>query len=212
METKQSDGMMTHTRLTIGAAALLAAAGVFHLALAPGHWSHSPAHGLSLAVMGILEILWSVAFWRKPSVGLSRFGLLISLGLVTLWAITRVGTAPFGHGHETVDAWGVIIKVCEVLGAAALVPMAMSPGAGRMRYRAVVAVAAAAVIGAWGTYGVALAAEPLFPACDLATGGQHQDHADHANHHADHHAAPAGDHTEHADHHADHHADPNHGH
>jgi len=185
VQTKQSAGIVPHTRLTMGAIAFMTAAGVIHLALVPQHWSHSPAHGLALAVMGLLEIAWSVAFWRAPSAVKSRLGLVTALGLIFLWAITRVAVAPFGHGGpEEIDAWGVISKLCEGLAAAALVPLAMSPGNEKRRWRTVAAAAAAAVIGAWATYGVALAAEPLLPACDVASAGDHQDH--HHDEHQDH--------------------------
>jgi hypothetical protein len=142
------------------AAFTLFAAGLAHLTIAPAHWGHAPAHGLFLSVAGLAEVSWGLAFWARPSFGLGRAGALMAGGLITLWAITRVVPAPFGHGPEELETFGAL---CKLLEATALVTLALaSPGIRDVRFRATQAavLVIAAVAFGWLAYAAALAAEP----------------------------------------------------
>lgn len=97
------------------AAVLLSVSGALHVAAAPQHWGHSPAHGLFLMAVGLGEMLWSAAFWRGPSSGLRAAGMVLAGGSIVLWAITRVLPAPFGHGPEAIGPMDVASKLPEVL-------------------------------------------------------------------------------------------------
>ncbi|MCQ3980642.1 MAG: hypothetical protein DPW09_45120, partial [Anaerolineae bacterium] len=48
----------------------IALAGLVHLLIAPAHYAHAPAHGLFFAAAGIVQCIWAVAFWRRPSLAL----------------------------------------------------------------------------------------------------------------------------------------------
>jgi len=189
VQTKQSVGPQAHTVLAVGGAVFMAAAGIIHLVIATHHWSHSTAHGLSLVLIGLVEIAWGAVFLRARSVMTARLGILLAVGFIVLWAITRVTTAPFAHGGpEEVDTWGVISKLCEGLAAVLLVQPAMSVENAKVRWRAVAIVAAVAVFGAFASYGVAMAADPFVVGCGESAVHQHEgaDHAEHAGHHSDH--------------------------
>lgn len=179
MYSPQFPASTSRNRLRFGAAALMIAAGVIHLLITPQHWSHAPVHGLVMALIGVLEIGWGLAYWRTPSVTMTRFGLLMGIGLITLWAITRVAPAPFGHGPEHIDALGSLSKLCEGLGVAALMPLAVFASGAGARWRALGAMTVVAVVGASVVYGVALAAEPLFPTLEQGTAPHHEAAGEH---------------------------------
>jgi hypothetical protein len=118
-------------RVAIGAIGL---AGAVHIVIAPSHWQHAPAHGLFFLGAGIVEVLWSVALLRKPSRAVTYFGIGMASMLLMLWILARALPAPFGHGPEAVEAWGLVCKLAELVGAIALgllASQALDEGAGR---------------------------------------------------------------------------------
>jgi hypothetical protein len=100
-------------------------AGVIHLLIAPEHYNHSPVHGIFFVGVGLVEIGWALAFWRRPSVGFFRIGVALAGGLVILWTLTRILPAPFGHGPEPVNASGLVCKASELLGLVTLAMLAL---------------------------------------------------------------------------------------
>jgi hypothetical protein len=115
--------MRTRTNIstTDAAAILLSAAGALHVGAAPQHLGHSLAHGLFLLVIGVGELLWAAAYWRRPSPGLQVSGAVLAGASIVLWAITRVLPAPFGHGPEELGFIDIASKLPEVLVLAILV-------------------------------------------------------------------------------------------
>jgi hypothetical protein len=154
--------------LWIGAAVLLIIlAGIIHLVIIPEHWDHAPAHGLFFGLVGLLQIGWGVAFWKRPSSTLYYAGFLLAGGLISLWVITRLWTAPFHPGPEPVDLAGVVCKLAELLALFSLAALAFTGTAVGETKRLVAAslglLLALSIVAGAGTYGVAIAAEPLFP-------------------------------------------------
>jgi copper(I)-binding protein len=118
-------------------------------------------------IVGVAEIAWALAFWRRPSTALYRAGLALAGGLIVLWAITRVLPAPFEHEPGPVDAFGVVCKGSEFIGVLGLATLALL---GRLAevdrapvQRVIGEVLALSLVGL-ASYGVGLAAEPLLPA------------------------------------------------
>jgi hypothetical protein len=166
----------------IGAAVLLIIlAGIIHLVIMPKHWDHAPAHGLFFGLVGLLQIGWGIAFWQRPSSTLYYAGFLLAGGLISLWVITRLWTAPFHAGPEPVDLAGVVCKLAELLALFSLAALAFTATAVGETKRLVAAslglLLALSIVAGVGTYGVAIAAEPLFPG--LMAGHEHDD--DHAH-------------------------------
>ncbi len=100
--------------------AAVAIAGLIHLWIAPEHYSHTPAHGISFALMGALEVAWALAFWRRPSRWLYRAGLSLAGGLIVLWAFTWVLPVPFGYAPEPITASLLVCKLSELIGVMSL--------------------------------------------------------------------------------------------
>jgi hypothetical protein len=53
--------------LVVGAALLMAVAGIIHLVITPIHYAHAPAHGLFFALCGVIQIALGLLIWRRPS-------------------------------------------------------------------------------------------------------------------------------------------------
>ena len=168
--------------LVAGAVGLMIVAGLIHLVIVPIHWAHAPIHGAFFVLMGLIQIAWGIAFWRRPSVALYRLGVLLAGGLITLWLITRFLPAPFEHGPGPVDLSGIICKLAEGLGIVTLVAIvvtgATSPEMRRSAWRmAAILVVAAFLIG-WAAYGAGLVLEPALPGLQAAE-DHHQEQSEH---------------------------------
>jgi drug/metabolite transporter (DMT)-like permease len=155
------------SRLTVLAGVLIGLAGVIHILITPQHWAHAPAHGLLFAVVGVAEMAWAVVVWRHPSATAYRIGMVAAVGLVVLWAITRILPAPFGHGPESVEPFGVVCKLAEALGAIVLGVLVLRETAPNERrrpaWRVITQLVIVAFVAGFLSYGVARAAEPLLP-------------------------------------------------
>ncbi len=158
----------THESKLVGSAAAgVMFAGVVHLAIAPVHWSHSPAHGLFHLLSGLVEIVWAISFWRKPSAISFQIGVIITGALITLWTITRLLPAPFSHEVEEIDMFGIVTKLAEGWAVITLVMLTISnEGVHQIKtsaWRLITSSLVLAILGGGLTYYLAIAAEPLMP-------------------------------------------------
>jgi hypothetical protein len=138
-------------------------------------------------------------FTFHVSPGLTFF--LLAGGLISLWVITRLWTAPFHPGPEPVDLAGVVCKLAELLALFSLAALAFTGTAVGGTKRLVAAslglLLVLSIVAGAGTYGVAIAAEPLFPGL-MADHGHGHDHDHDAGH--DHDPDSDRDHSHDADH------------
>lgn len=143
-------------------------AGAIHFVIIPEHWSHAPAHGLFFLLVGILQIVWGVIIWRKPSLRLYYIGAIMAGWLIVLYVLTRWFPAPFGHGPEAIRAIDITCKACEALGMAALTVLIFQGltlnANSRIAWRTVMLILLFSIVSGFVTYGAAGAAEPLLPA------------------------------------------------
>jgi hypothetical protein len=154
------------------------AAGVLHLIIIPEHWAHAPAHGLFFLVAGILQIVWGIAVWRKPSTELYYVGVVMAGWLIVLYFLTRVFPAPFGHGGpEEVSTIDLVCKFCEALGMVTLAILifqgALLTTSRQKAWRAMGLIVLLSFITAFTTYSAAIAAEPIFPSLSAPAGEEH---------------------------------------
>jgi len=157
-----------YTKILVGLSALAtAAAGIIHLWLASIHWFHSPAHGIFFLIVGVAQVLWSNFVYRQPSPRLYIIGAVMSGWLIVLYGITRWLPAPFHHGPEAIGMMDLTCKACEALGMitlAILVFQGLVLSAGRPAARRMIAlIVLFSFITGFMTYGLARAAEPVFP-------------------------------------------------
>ncbi len=127
----------------------MALAGWIHLAIAPSHFEHAPAHGLFFGLLGAFQALWvilaamwlAMAFLRPEVIRLSpsgdlagwlrHSGLALGGGAVVLWLLTQWVSAPFAASPEPIDGPTILSKLAELLVTLAL----LGPMGGLWRVR-----------------------------------------------------------------------------
>jgi hypothetical protein len=151
---------------------MMLVAGMIHFIVIPHHWEHAPAHVIAMGVIGVLEVIWAILYWLRPSRLLAQVGVILAVSLIALWAITRIAPAPFTNEAEEVDFSGVFTKTLEAISDAALPAVVVSAapevGADRAARRTVISVLLAA-----GVYEVARATQSLFPQPVMEKMGEH---------------------------------------
>ncbi len=163
IQPKSTHALTLDRRWVFMSGLMIFLAGIVHLVVAPDHFDHAPAHALFFVVSGIVEIIWGLAFWRKPTKDMLVFGLLIAVSLIALWAITRVLPAPYTGVPEEIDLGGIIDKLLEVAGVIFLSLAALhGPESRRAGLFVMETVLIAVILGAV-LYLAGLLSQPLFP-------------------------------------------------
>jgi hypothetical protein len=145
-------------------------AALIHLAVAPTHWQEWPPSGLFFVSIALFQLIWAWVVLARTTTPVLAAGILINVGVLALWALSRTAGAPFGpHAGEPELVQGA--DLC-----ALLLQIYVAMGAGWVWYRgrqrgpipafanAIVLVGAVAVIVLASTVGV-------------ASGLRHGDHA-----------------------------------
>ena len=113
--------------LVLLTAALAWAAAVIHAVVVPQHLDESALVGAFFVVVAPAQALWGSWIYRRPERRVLLAGAVASLGVVALWAFTRIVGVPVGPDvwrPESVGALDVIATVDEVLTAAFAVALA----------------------------------------------------------------------------------------
>ena len=129
----------------------LLAAEAIHISVIEAHWAEWVGFGVFFTLIAILEGAVAVAVALAPARRAACLaGIVISLGTVAVWAVSRTVGVPFGPEPGEPEAIGVADVVCsalEVVTAVALVPLLRARWTGwRGRTGPAVAVAIAAVV------------------------------------------------------------------
>ncbi len=109
----------SRTLLPLAVVSSAAAAGV-HAAMGPSHFSEGFLLGLFFAVSSMAQLAWAILALTTGGALLLRLGVLLNVGCVALWAVTRTLGLPFGliPGPEEVGGWDVATVFWEVVVAA----------------------------------------------------------------------------------------------
>jgi hypothetical protein len=81
-------------------AALSLGAGVIHFAVSGGHFDVGWAHGTFFAVVSWLQLSWALAVVLRPTRRLLVAGVLLNVGILGVWMMSRVWGVPVGP-----EAW-----------------------------------------------------------------------------------------------------------
>jgi len=109
--------------VTLAAAAAVAAAGV-HVAVCPEHYQEGWLYGAFFTVTAGAQLLWAALLVLRPDPRVVRAGLVASLAVVSLWAVTRSVGIPLGPERGAIEQVGVldvIATAAELVAAAACV-------------------------------------------------------------------------------------------
>jgi hypothetical protein len=71
-------------------------AAMIHVAAIPEHWTAYRPYAMCFAVLALLQAAWSAAFFRAPSTGLLIAAVVLSAGVVSVWAASRTIGLPVG--------------------------------------------------------------------------------------------------------------------
>jgi hypothetical protein len=109
--------------VTLAAVAAVVAAGV-HISVCPEHYREGLLYGVFFTVTAGAQLLWAALLMVRPGPSVVRAGLLASLGIIALWAVTRSVGIPLGPERGEVEAIGaldVLATTAELVAAAACV-------------------------------------------------------------------------------------------
>ncbi|TGD89979.1 hypothetical protein BayCH28_05190 [Mycolicibacterium sp. CH28] len=118
-------GRGVESRLASRCAAIASAgAAAIHLGVAPAHWQHWVLSGVFFASIGLLQLVWAILAWLRPTALILAAGIVANAGAIALWVHSRTIGVPFGPGAgepEAVDAAGISVLLLQfyvVMGAA----------------------------------------------------------------------------------------------
>ncbi len=113
--------------LPLAVVSCTAAAGV-HAAVGPAHFREKTVLGLFFAVATTAQIVWALLVVARPARRLLVAGVLGTVGLAVLWAVTRtVGLPGLLPGPEAVGPWDLACVTWEVVAVVACLPLLGNP-------------------------------------------------------------------------------------
>jgi hypothetical protein len=95
------------------AAVLSGAAAAVHLSVARQHFDEAWLFGVGFVVSGVLQLAWAVAIWRRD--GDRRLlvaGLVLQLGIVLVWVVSRTSGLPYGPESWDPESVGALDAQC----------------------------------------------------------------------------------------------------
>lgn len=114
----------TDSRLAARLAALASlGAAVIHFAVVPTHWQEWVPAGLFFASIALFQLLWARLVLARSTTPVLAAGIMLNLGAIALWALSRTAGAPFGpHAGEAelvqaADLCALLLQIYVVMGA-----------------------------------------------------------------------------------------------
>ena len=127
-----SVGSASDTPATVGTylrwvvAALSLAAAVIHFGFAPTHMAEDWAEGWFFLIVGWLQAAFAIAIITRPRQWVWAVGLVVNLGVLVTWAVTRTVGLPFGPGGEITEAVGTPDTVAALIEGVIVVAAAVA--------------------------------------------------------------------------------------
>jgi hypothetical protein len=101
--------------------ALVAGAGLIHVAMAPAHLSSSTADGLGFLVAGAVQLIVAVLVVARPSRWASVLAGGVSFGALVAWGVSRTVGLPYGAHEGVAEPVAFVDGATAALEAAALI-------------------------------------------------------------------------------------------
>ncbi|MES9541054.1 MULTISPECIES: hypothetical protein [unclassified Actinomadura] len=90
-------------------------AALVHYAVVPEHLDEWWAQGVFFSAIGMFQLIWAVLVYTGDERPMLLSGLLVNLGALTLWAVTRTAGLPFGPEAGEAEAVGVLDVISVVI-------------------------------------------------------------------------------------------------
>lgn len=81
-------------RWPVGLLSVVAA--VIHFAVTPEHFEEYLPFGVFFVVLGAFQLVWGVLLPRRPWPAMLWAGLVVNLGVIVIWIVTRTSGLPIG--------------------------------------------------------------------------------------------------------------------
>jgi len=114
----------TDSRLAARLAAIASlGSGVIHFAVAPTHWQEWLPSGLFFVSLALLQLIWAKVMLARTSRPVLAAGIMLNVGAVALWALSRTAGAPFGPQAgepelvQAADLCALLLQIYVVMGA-----------------------------------------------------------------------------------------------
>ncbi len=114
----------TDCRLAVRLAALASlGAATIHFAVVPNHWHEWMPAGLFFISIALFQLLWARVVLTRTTTLVLAAGVMLNIGAVALWAVSRTAGAPFGpHAGEAelvqaADLFALLLQIYVVMGA-----------------------------------------------------------------------------------------------
>lgn len=186
----------TDSRLAARLAALASlGASIIHFAVVPNHWQEWMPAGVFFASIAIFQLLWARLVLARTTTPVLAAGILLNLGAIALWAVSRTAGAPFGpHAGEAelvqaADLCALLLQIYVVMGASWVWYRGLQGEPVPVFSSALVLMSAVGVVALASTVGVASGLRHGHQAPASADGGHHGTAPEDG--HSDHHGAGA---------------------
>lgn len=114
----------TESKLAARLAALASlGAAVIHFAAVATHWQEWPPAGVFFVSIAVSQLIWAFVVLSLGTTPVLAAGILLNVGAVALWAVSRTAGAPFGpHAGapelvQAADLCAVLLQIYVVMGA-----------------------------------------------------------------------------------------------
>ena len=114
----------TDSRLAARLAALASlGASIIHFAVVPNHWQEWTPAGVFFVSIAVFQLVWARVVLVRSTWPVLAAGVLVNLGGIALWAVSRTAGAPFGpHAGQpevvqAADLCALLLQIYVVMGA-----------------------------------------------------------------------------------------------
>ena len=98
-------------------------AALIHFAAAHTHWQEWPPSGLFFVFLATFQLIWAQLVLVRTSSAVLAAGVMVNVGAIALWALSRTAGAPFGPGAgepelvHAADLCALLLEIYVVMGA-----------------------------------------------------------------------------------------------
>jgi hypothetical protein len=110
------------------------AAAVIHFAVTPEHFEEYVLFGVFFVVLAAFQLLWGVVMPQRPSRGVLWGGLLVNLGVIAIWVVSRTSGLPIGPEAGQAEEIGLLDGLSTAAEALIVLGSAWLLAGGRSRH------------------------------------------------------------------------------